>query len=55
MDGSILDNPVGRTINPGHSIENAWFLMNYANLTDDKELLQKALNIFKMVLRNRLG
>ena len=44
-DGTILNNPAGRTINPGHSIENSWFLMNYANLTGDKELLNKALNI----------
>ena len=47
MDGSILDNPAGRTINPGHSIENSWFLMNYANTVGDKELLEKALNILK--------
>ena len=45
LDGSILDNPAGRTINPGHSIENSWFLMNLAMLNNDKELLQKALNI----------
>ncbi len=45
QDGSILDNPTGRTINPGHCIENSWFLMNYANIKGDKELLQKALNI----------
>lgn len=45
LDGSILDNPTGRTINPGHSVENSWFLMNYANITNDKELLNKALNI----------
>lgn len=45
-DGSILDNPTGRTINPGHSIENSWFLMNYASSVNDKDLLQKALNIF---------
>lgn len=44
-DGSILDNPTGRTINPGHCIENSWFLMNYAHQTNDKELLEKALNI----------
>lgn len=50
MDGSILDNPVGRTINPGHSIENAWFLMNYANSTQDTQLLEKALNILKWSL-----
>ena len=45
LDGSILDNPVGRTINPGHTIENSWFLMNYAHLTGDKDLLSKALNM----------
>lgn len=45
-DGSILDNPTGRTINPGHCIENSWFLMNYASITGDKELMKKALNIF---------
>ena len=44
-DGSILDNPTGRTINPGHSIENSWFLMNYANITKNEKLLEKALNI----------
>ena len=45
LDGSILDNPTGRTINPGHTIENSWFLMNYANQTGNKELLGKALNM----------
>ena len=44
-DGSILDNPVGRTINPGHSIENSWFLMNMAMQTGDDTLLKQALNI----------
>ncbi len=50
LDGSILDNPTGRTINPGHTIENSWFLMNYANLTGDKQLLEKALNMLKWSL-----
>ena len=50
LDGSILDNPTGRTINPGHTIENSWFLMNYANNTSDKELLEKALNMLKWSL-----
>lgn len=44
-DGSVLDNPTGRTINPGHSIENSWFLMNYAAKKQDNDLLKKALNI----------
>jgi len=50
VDGSIIDNPTGRTINPGHSIENSWFLMNHANLTGDKKLLEKGLNILKWSL-----
>lgn len=50
IDGSILDNPTGRTINPGHSIENAWFLMNQAVYANDQELLQKALNILRWSL-----
>lgn len=49
-DGSILDNPTGRTINPGHSIENSWFLMNHAAKTGDKELLNKAFNILNWSL-----
>ena len=44
-DGTYTDNPAGRTVNPGHSCENSWFLMNEAIHSDDKELLGKALNI----------
>ncbi len=50
LDGSIFNNPTGRTINPGHCIENSWFLMNEASQTGDKELLEKALNIFEWSL-----
>lgn len=46
LDGSHVDNPAGRTINPGHTCENAWFLMSEALYTGDKELLQKALKMF---------
>lgn len=49
-NGDILDNPAGRTINPGHSIENSWFLMNYANQTNNAALLDKALNILRWSL-----
>lgn len=27
-DGSFLDTPDGRTVNPGHAIETSWFLMH---------------------------
>ena len=49
-DGAILNNPTGRTINPGHSIENSWFLMNHAHRTGDTELFKKALNILNWSL-----
>ena len=45
-DGSFIDNPAGRTVNPGHSSENSWFLMNEAIYKNDNELLRKALDIF---------
>ena len=44
-DGSFIDNPAGRTINPGHSIENAWFMLCEAVYSNDKELQQQCLNI----------
>lgn len=50
LDGAIFDNPAGRTINPGHSIENAWFLMNEAIYSNNNDLLEKALNILKWSL-----
>lgn len=46
QDGSHVNNPTGRTINPGHACENAWFLMNAAVYRNDKELIKTALDIF---------
>ncbi len=36
----------GRIVNPGHDIEGAWFIEEYANRTGDKELSAKAEDIF---------
>ncbi|MDD4125934.1 MAG: AGE family epimerase/isomerase, partial [Eubacteriales bacterium] len=44
-EGEFIDNPAGRCINPGHSMENSWFLMSEAVYSKDEELLKKALNI----------
>lgn len=49
-DGRILDNPTGRTVNPGHSIENSWFLMNCAAQRGDGVLMEKAQNILRWSL-----
>ena len=42
----------GRIVNPGHDIECSWFLMEFANLTGDKELHAKAEEIFRMAIEN---
>jgi len=36
----------GRTVNPGHDIEGVWFLLEHARRTGDKELVEKAAQIF---------
>ncbi len=49
-NGEFIDNPAGRCINPGHSMENSWFLMSEALYSKDDELMQKALNILNWSL-----
>ena len=34
-NGEFINSPAGRCINPGHSIENSWFLMNEAIYSND--------------------
>ncbi len=43
--GERLNSPEGRLINPGHSMETAWFLMEEAALRKDAELMKKAIQI----------
>ncbi len=38
-DGSRLDTPEGRVMNPGHAIETAWFVMEIARRRNDQELI----------------
>lgn len=47
INGELLNTPAGRTVNPGHSCENAWFLMNNAVYLKDEKLLKKALSVFE--------
>ena len=40
-NGEFIDTIIGRTINPGHSIETAWFLMEVAqSFTQDKKRIE---------------
>ena len=36
----------GRTVNPGHDIEGVWFLLEHARRTGDKELVERAAQMF---------
>jgi N-acylglucosamine 2-epimerase len=38
-DGEIIDHFDGRTLNPGHAIEAAWFIMREGMLRDDRALV----------------
>ncbi len=45
-NGEFIDTLMGRTINPGHCIETAWFLMEEAKYRNgNKKLLETALTI----------
>jgi N-acylglucosamine 2-epimerase len=43
--GEFIDTPSGRTVNPGHAIETAWFIMEEAKYRNDKALLEKILPV----------
>ena len=44
-DGSFVDTPTGRIVNPGHSLEAAWFLMDEGIYSKNDEVIKKALKI----------
>lgn len=50
LDGSFSDSFEGRLVNPGHSIEAMWFLMDLGKRMQDTELINKACNIMLRTL-----
>ena len=44
-NGEFIDTPSGRTVNPGHAIETAWFIMTEAIERKDKGLLDRILPV----------
>ena len=44
-DGEVLDHQDGRTLNPGHAIECAWFILHEGRLRDDTRLVRLGLAI----------
>lgn len=45
LDGSFEDTPTGRIVNPGHSMETAWFIMLEGILTNKRDVIEKGKEI----------
>ena len=39
-NGEFIDEPVGRTVNPGHAIETAWFMLAEARTRNDSSMIE---------------
>ena len=50
LDGSVIDCFDGRLINPGHSIEAMWFVMDIARRSNNQALIEDAVQIILKVL-----
>lgn len=49
-DGLAVDTPTGRIVNPGHSMEAAWFVMLEGILTDNREAISLGKKIIDITL-----
>ncbi|MBQ8551511.1 MAG: AGE family epimerase/isomerase [Clostridia bacterium] len=50
VEGEFRDTPDGRIVNPGHSLEMAWFMMMEGALTDNREAIEIAKKIIDITL-----
>ncbi|NLB81535.1 MAG: N-acylglucosamine 2-epimerase [Clostridiaceae bacterium] len=53
-DGKFFDSPAGRIINPGHSLEAAWFLIAEGLFQKDESIIEKALHIIDFSMKRGL-
>lgn len=53
-DGSFVDSPTGRTVNPGHDLEAAWFLMAEGIYQKDDNLINTAKKIIDFSMKRGL-
>lgn len=49
-DGKFVNTPSGRIVNPGHSLEAAWFIMLEGILTDNEEVINVGKKIIDITL-----
>lgn len=53
MNGEFWEEiSAGRVVNPGHDMECAWFLLEYAQASGDKEAEEKAKRMFSFAYKN---
>ncbi len=52
--GEFVDTPTGRIMNPGHSLEAAWFLMSEGIYRNDKSLMETAKGIIDVSMKHGL-
>lgn len=50
-DGSVIDHFDGRTLNPGHAIECAWFILHEGRLRKEKSYIELGLKILDCTWR----
>lgn len=50
VNGKFVDSPSGRIVNPGHSLEAAWFVMSEGILTNNKEAIKAGKTIIDITL-----
>ena len=50
VNGTPIDSPAGRVVNPGHSMEAAWFVMLEGLLTDNREAIEAGKRIIDITL-----
>lgn len=49
-DGKTVDSPTGRIVNPGHSMEAAWFVMSQGILMGREDIIAKGKEIIDITL-----
>lgn len=52
IHNEFIDTPTGRMLNPGHSLEAAWFLMAEGQYKGNSELMLKAKNIIDISMKH---
>ena len=50
-DGSSLESPQGRCIDPGHAIEAVWFVLREGKRRNDRKIIDRALQILDWSLQ----